>query len=381
MSVSRTSFGVAVISAVFIGLLAPLSAQTKRPAGRAAGASTTAPHPKFKAIFEPVNYAQDVEFTDVFFVDKETGWACGNRRTAAGEGGFIIGTRDGGKTWALQLGDPDSSTRGFAQLFFLDATHGWATQFGGKMLRTTDGSTWEPTGEFGALSPFVFISPDRGFFLDMRSNIQATVDGGRTWKPAYHCQAKVEVQGLPHEQECEPQAIAFAPDHLTGYVLTNELDNKASAIIKTTDGGGTWTLAPSVPDTSGRDGSLVFTDPSTGFLRAGGGLQMTSDGGQTWHRLAATIPGGAPKILFAGPVGWLVEGDTFSYTTDGGKHWNARDVSFPTGVVRFSLPAPDTGYVVGTHGMVYRYRVVPFDYAVPNMIAAPAMGTLGPGGS
>jgi hypothetical protein len=33
------------------------------------------------------------------------------------------------------------------------------------------------------------------------------------------------------------------------------------------------------------------------------------------------------------------------------------------------------GQVVGSHGMVYRYRVVPFDYTVPKMIAVPNMTT------
>jgi hypothetical protein len=35
------------------------------------------------------------------------------------------------------------------------------------------------------------------------------------------------------------------------------------------------------------------------------------------------------------------------------------------------LVARDRGYAVGGHGMVYRYRVVPVDYAAKGMIAAP----------
>jgi hypothetical protein len=48
-------------------------------------------------------------------------------------------------------------------------------------------------------------------------------------------------------------------------------------------------------------------------------------------------------------------------------------VRFPAPVVAFSLPARDRGYVVGDHGMIYRYRVVPSDYTAKGMLDAPMM--------
>jgi hypothetical protein len=39
------------------------------------------------------------------------------------------------------------------------------------------------------------------------------------------------------------------------------------------------------------------------------------------------------------------------------------------------LVAPDRGYAVGEHGMVYRYRIVPIDYTSKGMLAAPALAT------
>jgi len=118
-------------------------------------------------------------------------------------------------------------------------------------------------------------------------------------------------------------------------------------------------------------------DTATAFLRAGGTLKMTPDGGRSWHDVPATVPAGTPKILFAGPMGWMVNGHDFSYTADSGRRWMARTVPFPASVVGFSVPAEDAGYVIGDHGMVYRYRVVPFDYAVPNMLVIPPMSGLG----
>ena len=62
-----------------------------------------------------------------------------------------------------------------------------------------------------------------------------------------------------------------------------------------------------------------------------------------------------------------------SYTVDGGQHWVAREIPFPTSVEAFSISRPDSGYAVGEHGMVYRYRVVPIDYNAKGILPAPAM--------
>ena len=80
-------------------------------------------------------------------------------------------------------------------------------------------------------------------------------------------------------------------------------------------------------------------------------------------------------------LGWMVGSHDFSYTLDRGRRWITRRVDFPADVVRFTVVNRDTGYVVGSHGMVYRYRVVPFDYAVPDMLTIPGMTTFVPDGS
>lgn len=358
----------AVISIFIVCAVAGFSAQIRRPSGRTP-APAAARHPPFKAIFEPVSYAQDVEFADVFFIDRETGWACGHHRTDAGDRGVVIATHDGGRTWALQVGGPQSATPPITRLFFADGTHGWATRTDGTLLRTIDGATWDAIGVMNPLDPFVFTSAETGFALNGTS-IQRTTDGGRTWRPAYECRVAVDVQGT---QLCQPATIAFAPGGNTGFVVTQPTPGHSAAVIKTVDGGDTWTVSSRVPDVSEQTGGLVFTDPFTGLLRSGRTLKSTLDGGQTWNDVVAPVPAGDPKILMVGPVGWMIHGQDFSYTLDAGKRWNSRTIEFPSSVLSFSLPTPDTGYVVGSHGMVYRYRVVPFAYSVPKMLTIPAL--------
>lgn len=374
----RLRYAVAVGFAIFTcGGIASI-AQTRRPTGRPA-APAAARHPPLKAIFESVSYPHDVDISDVFFVDPETGWVSGHHRTSAGDGGFIVATRDGGRTWAVQVGDRDSPARAFTRLFFLDATHGWAVQADGSLLRTTDGATWTPTGTVAAHSPIVFVTPDRGFTLD-GGEIRTSVDAGRTWSASHRCRTTIDGPSGP-ARDCEPAAIAFAPDRATGYVVTRPIDGDAAVVIGTADGGVTWTEVSLVRGVRNAAMSLAFPDPVNGYLRSGGILKSTSDGGRTWHTVSIAVPDGPSIVHARGSVGWMVGSHDFSYTLDRGRRWITRRVDFPADVVRFTVVNRDTGYVVGSHGMVYRYRVVPFDYAVPDMLTIPGMTTFVPDGS
>jgi photosystem II stability/assembly factor-like uncharacterized protein len=337
--------------------------------GKAPTAATRTHEPKFKAIWEPVNYSEDAELNDVFFVSPEVGWVAGLKRTDAGEGGFIIHTTDGGEHWNLQMGDPHSATRSITNLFFLDPTHGWAGQFGGQLLRTTDGDNWESAGEYGTLHPYNFVSPTTGFSID-GGQLNRSDDAGNSWKTSFTCRASVEVQGLKHDDDCRFQSLHFATAQV-GYVASSQLSDKSSAVFKTTDGGNVWTLVAFLP-TDAQEFVIGFADAQTGFIKTSGGLMGTFDGGHTWKGVGLNINGDNP-IRFAGNVGWDVESNVFTYTGNGGKRWLSANLHLPTGVRAFSLPAPDRGYVVGDHGMIYRYRIVPIAYTSKGMLPATSM--------
>ena len=95
------------------------------PAHKPATAAQKAPQPKFKAIFEPVNYKEDLSLFDVFFVSKEEGWV-------SGAAGTVLHTKDGGNSWAAELGgDPHAQGEELKYLFFTNARHGWAQAWSG----------------------------------------------------------------------------------------------------------------------------------------------------------------------------------------------------------------------------------------------------------
>ena len=128
-------------------------------------------------------------------------------------------------------------------------------------------------------------------------------------------------------------------------------------------------------DDDGREGHIFFIDARNGYAcLANGKLFGTDDGGETWSGLPGASCENKAPILFADPeVGWAMRYTKLTFTTDGGKRWVSREVSLPASVNAFSLPRRDRAYVVGDHGMVFRYSIVPVEQSIANAVAAPAM--------
>lgn len=337
--------------------------------------------PQLKGILEPVSFTEDIDFSQVYFVSPEVGWVSGDH-------GTILRTTNGGKSWEAQLGgDPADKSEKIDLLHFLDERRGWAIQ-GLKTLHTRDGESWEEIGSAPyTVEAMAFTTPRTGFLTGGATiydrgptTMYRTTDGGRSWKPQWTCAAKVAMGGLTKNLACEISQLQF-PTPQVGYGAARAKCLGTCGpplLVKTTDGGESWQVltGPGVIEEDQVTG-IFFTDENTGFARlASKKLHMTTDGGRTWRGIVAS-PGA--DIQFADPsVGWGVELGyvelKLSFTTDGGKRWSSREVRLPAPIRAFSLPRRDRAYVVGDHGMIFRYRVVPMTAAmVPNGVVAPAM--------
>jgi len=339
---------ISILALLFVAVSLAL-AQTPPPKKSTAAAQTDS-KPKFKAIWEPVNYKEDLALFYVHFISKEEGWV-------TGAAGTILHTSDGGANWTAQLGgDPHAQGGELKYAFILDSKHGWAQTWNG-LFRTTDGESWQQlTGDIRGKVDFV--SEQKGFRATYDGKIFATQDGGSNWREVFTCRAKMEVQGLTQESGCNLEVLTF-PTSTVGYAM-----GTARVTAKTEDGGASWhvLVGPEEPGDQ-RVFNAFFLDATTGFEVRTNVLYRTTDGGQSWQGVIAQLSGGYPNVQFADrSVGWSILGTTWAYTVDGGKHWTTRTLRLPTGVSAFSLPTPDRGYVVGDHGMIYRYRVVPIDY-------------------
>lgn len=349
--------------------------RAKPNTGPVAASAAQGSQPKFKGIWEPVSYPDDLRLADVFFTTADEGWVAGG--TTYDAGGLILHTTDGGDHWEIQLGDPQSSENGYKELRFLDGTHGWAVQrrSGGnpdRLLHTRDGKNWSMIGPMpGPHMDYMFTSERNGVVLREGSELDRTTDGGKTWKPAFECATKVQVDGLWQNMGCRWGRLHFVTPS-TGFAIGN--NNRILFVAKTTDGGATWRPLSIVQRDENwpRDPDVFFLDENTGFLGAEQAYKSL-DGGLTWTGIAASS--WRPLHLrFADPeVGWAVNEKKVTFTTDGGNRWTSRDYPFPTEVAALSLPRRDRGYVVGDHGMIFRYRIVPADYAAKGLIPAPLL--------
>ena len=389
---ARRTLGSLLIAAVLS--VSPLlfgqqPAPRRTPAKPGAVPAKPGSEPKFKAIFEPVNFTEDLALTDVYFVNEMKGWV-------SGAAGTILHTKDGGDTWTVQLGgDPQSPLPKVHDLRFIDETHGWAILEDKKLLRTTDGENWQEFGHIGkgyACKDYVFTSPATVVQILSPHDgnpIEQSKDGGLTYQqvnPA--CQVSLEIDGLRRKVKCVLATLHFVTPEV-GYAVgatasaTGATEAPAIVILKTTDGGGSWAEHAIVenvakPYESWYDPQeIFFADENNGVLvlQWSKKFLVTSDGGRTWEARITAVNG---PVKFADPqVGWSFDirsgGKNLSFTTNGGKLWTTRPIKFPAEVKAFSLPRRDRGYLVGAHGMIYRYRIVPFAYTAKGMIDAPMM--------
>jgi photosystem II stability/assembly factor-like uncharacterized protein len=182
------------------------------------------------------------------------------------------------------------------------------------------------------LAGFHLISATEGW-LRLGQHLYWTRDSGQSW-------AEITPSNLGR---LAIQAVWFV-DTQTGWLVLTQLEAGAVAytLARTSDSGATWHVtplslfAPGDPDALAETIYLRFIDAQIGWLvikRATssnfslGVLFKTTDGGQTWTKLA--LPIGEPVYFVTPELGWLAGGpasDQLYRTQDGGQSWQAQPV-------------------------------------------------------
>jgi uncharacterized repeat protein (TIGR01451 family) len=172
---------------------------------------------------EPLNWS----WNDVAYVDASHIWAVGS---AGSNIGAVIFSGDAGATWTAQTSPTEVGLFG---VDFVDATHGWAVGWGGVILATSDGSTWQtqrPSANAPSLYDVDFVDTAHGWASEEGGLVWATTDGGATWLG----QPSGYDSGLPGVGAATPR---------DAMVVTND-----GHIRRTTDGGVTWADTPTGVD-------------------------------------------------------------------------------------------------------------------------------------
>ncbi len=269
--------------------------------------------------WQPMPDQLKYKIRSVWFVNPQTGWALTIDRD-------ILHSSDGGATWPLQrkagtvklklignrrnpvMDQPEQ----LDQLYFADATHGWAWGGGRK-------------DEY-AEQPGVFLT---------------TIDGGQNWN---------EIP-FPFEQNV---STIFFLDTLHAWASIND-----GSFYKTVDGGINW-----IKMQSNRYElvfrAIFFADENTGWLVGRSGRMVkTEDGGRTWKKLYQVKDEFVVRDIYFidRNRGWAVGDEGMMlYTPDGGEEWLNIGSPLPVRLLDIRFVNDHAGWATGLNGIVLRYE-------------------------
>lgn len=134
-------------------------------------------HGEYENLWAPRDSNTKEMLTSISFIDEKYGWA-------AGHGGIIIHTRDGGASWEVQR---ESSTENLPlfDIQFVSRDLGYASGAYDTFLKTVDGGkSWSslPTGSDVIYNGLFFQDAENGFLLGEFGSLLRTSDGGESWK-------------------------------------------------------------------------------------------------------------------------------------------------------------------------------------------------------
>ena len=296
--------------------------------------------------------------------------------------GEILKTTDGGANWRrtfqTPLIPPSNRAVYLRCLAFSDALNGWAGTLTRerRLFRTRDGGeSWLRVENLPPGAPVkicgLFAASDKVIYGSGTNDptdgaaIIKTTDGGASWQlitMAPHASSLIDIHFRSEDEGFVVGGLSNSPEP--------NYDNLRPVILHTQDGGQSWTDRIAGMQAQFPEGTwgwkIQFLDHSTGFVSLENLTQAfimkTTDGGQSWSRIAVTDNANLEGIGFLdASVGWVGGwGDeTFSsgrssFTADGGTTWtNADEIGLFINRFRFLGSPARLGYASGR--TVYRF--------------------------
>lgn len=249
----------------------------------------------------------------LFATDASTITACGG--TMSGSGGTIIRSINGGMNWNNCL-NPSDTNSFLLSVGYSSANTGFAVGIGGKTLKTINGGVnWTSLSSSATTNDIncIFFRNDFGFGVTDKGDIINTTNGGNNWsiKSSYW--------------NYDFNAVYFL-DNNTGFVCGSDNIDK-SIVMKTINGGSSWSIKYLSSNGNSSFKSICFLDNSIGYVFGynwGSDMLKTTDGGNTWTSFNSptNVSIYASSFLNSNTgyiAGW---GGTVAKTTDGGGYWS-----------------------------------------------------------
>ena len=298
---------------------------------------------------------------DLDAVDQEVIWAVANEGraftfpVAEDHSPAILKSTDGGESWEYKVAEeitgwisfdihafgPDTAWMTTQNFDSVSSDRGlWATFDGGETwtekLLAPAGGVWQH-----------FFDRQEGIVIN-RQGIRKTLDGGETW-------TLVDSAAIPLFDSTEftvifngTNSFATVEDHMW-------FGTTQGRIFKTTDRGNTWVAIQASPDSS-QISTLAFSDTLNGLAvvsiqgfspRFSTIILRTADGGQTWTALPPFVKPIFSLEYVPGTENTFIAGgraDQFlAYTLDGGETWIfAPDIAPFDGI---DFVSPESGWI------------------------------------
>lgn len=240
-----------------------------------------------------------------------------NTAFAAGGGGIVMKSTDGGHNWTI-LSTPIISGNNLTGIDFVDASTGWAVGANGMVISTTNGGanwTIRNTGASAFFSGASFVNANEGWVAG-GNVVMHTTNGGQSWA-----------------QQTVPGNTWIYDLHF----INNQVGWGAGSqenIVFTNNGGQTWTTL------RGGTGSpfiyplwgVSFADTLHGIAVGNAAVISTSDGGQTWSGTANDFHTVSNRVFaLDANHAWSANSQAeVLYTTNGGMQWGRAVLYTPT---------------------------------------------------
>jgi photosystem II stability/assembly factor-like uncharacterized protein len=209
-------------------------------------------------------------------------------------------------------------------------------------LYRTDGYYWSNTLDIstnrGMLLDMTFTDSLHGYACGYNGNIIRSTDGGQTWTLI-----PTPITGRNYRK------LAFI-NALKGFAVGSDSRDSIETIITTNDAGATWSTVIDQPGLGLN--AITFINTDTGFAIGDMGVVLsTVNGGNTWTSVTSPLVSNFTGIKFINAdTGFIVGGDDSTRvilnTSNGGASWNI--LKNETGHLLTDIAfTPSKGYIVG----------------------------------
>lgn len=269
--------------------------------------------------WSPALSAPTGEIRSIAFRNQLEGYGVGSN--------FVIHTKNGGLNWTRLDGT-------MQKVHFPTPDHGYAVGYFGVAFKTTDkGNNWTPmhVNTLQYLNDIHFINKDTGYVVG-GNEVHRTLDGGETWNPV-----------------ANPSTSSLYSVHFTDYNHGVAAGYRKTLMV-TNNGGATWTHSYNSTSTVYYM-DITFTTPLNGYLCSSAGeILRTTNGGTSWTTMGL---GSSLNSIYFSDInnGWVVgSGGTIKHTSDGGNTYVNQTSGVTTGLSGVYFFDTNNGIVVGGTG-------------------------------